>query len=91
MPDLKLTAEIVERAKPSGRLVEFLDTNPRARGLALRIMPSGRNPGHCAIACRLETESGSPWGTTRPFLCRRRAIVLLLPLQPLLMAATRLN
>ena len=41
MPDLKLTAEIVERAKPSGRLVEFLDTNPRARGLALRIMPSG--------------------------------------------------
>jgi integrase len=41
MPSLKLTAENVERAKPSARLVELLDADSKARGLALRITPSG--------------------------------------------------
>lgn len=41
MPKLKLTAEIVERARPTATLVELLDTDAKARGLALRITPAG--------------------------------------------------
>jgi integrase len=41
MPSLKLTAEIVERAKPAPDLIELVDLDARARGLALRITPSG--------------------------------------------------
>jgi integrase len=41
MPAIKLTAENVERAKPASRLLELLDTDARARGLALRITPAG--------------------------------------------------
>jgi integrase len=40
MPSLKLTAEIVERTKPGPTLIELVDLDPRARGLALRITPS---------------------------------------------------
>jgi integrase len=38
---MKLTAEIVERAKPGVDLIELVDLDPRARGLALRITPRG--------------------------------------------------
>jgi hypothetical protein len=41
MPSLKLTADIVERMKPGATLIELVDLDPRARGLALRIAPSG--------------------------------------------------
>jgi integrase len=41
MPSLKLTADNVERAKPAARLIELLDADPKARGLALRITPAG--------------------------------------------------
>jgi integrase len=41
MPSLKLTADIVDRAKPGQALMELIDLDPRARGLALRITPSG--------------------------------------------------
>jgi integrase len=40
MPSLKLTADIVERMKPGPTLIELVDLDPRARGLALRIAPS---------------------------------------------------
>lgn len=41
MPRVVLTADIVERARSSSRLIELVDTHPKANGLTLRISPSG--------------------------------------------------
>lgn len=42
MPSMKLTADSVERVKPSATLMEIVDLDPKARGLALRITPAGK-------------------------------------------------
>jgi integrase len=41
MPKIVLTADIVDRARPTSRLVELVDMHPKASGLTLRISPSG--------------------------------------------------
>jgi hypothetical protein len=41
MPKIVLTADIVERARATSRLVELVDTYPKANGLTLRITTSG--------------------------------------------------
>jgi hypothetical protein len=41
MPKIVLTADIVERARATSRLVELVDTHPKANGLTLRITTSG--------------------------------------------------
>ena len=53
MPSMKLTADNVERAKPSATLTEILDLDPKARGLALRITPAGMKSW--TLRYRLET------------------------------------
>ena len=41
MPKILLNADICERTKPTEKLVELVDTHPKAAGLSLRVTPAG--------------------------------------------------